>query len=59
MGKKRGGAIKLERLEFALNKYQQYNRLRNDLDAYLDSLARWAMGIDKNKPNPSDYGVDD
>ena len=40
----------------ALKEYQEFNRIRNDLDAYLFELGEWAE--DKGeKPNRKDFGV--
>lgn len=41
----------------ALEEIQKYNRIGNDLDAYLYELTEWALGKQKDKPNPKDYGV--
>ena len=57
MGSIRGAVKKMERMEFALGKYQEYNDLRDDLDAYLYALAQWALGLEKTKPDSEDYGA--
>jgi hypothetical protein len=41
----------------ALEEIKKYNRLRNDLDAYLYEVADWGLGIRKEPPNPEDYGI--
>ena len=41
----------------ALLKYQQNNRLRNDLDAYLFAYGEWAYGDLDERPDPKDYDI--
>ena len=41
----------------ALEEIQKYNRIGNDLDAYLYELTEWALGKQEEKPNPKNYGV--
>lgn len=47
----------MDKLEIALREYQKYNRIRNDLDAYLFYLGEWALGESDEKPKPEDYDV--
>ena len=41
----------------ALEEIQNYNGLRNDLDAYLYEIAEWGLGLREYAPNPDDYGL--
>ena len=43
----------------ALNEYQKYNQIRNDLDAYLFEMGEWALGNDilKKRPDSKNYGI--
>jgi len=41
----------------ALREYQRFNRIGNDLDAYLYKLAEYALGESEIKPHPEDYGI--
>jgi len=41
----------------ALEEYQKYNSLANDLDAYLFYLGQWALGESDEKPNAEDFGI--
>ena len=41
----------------ALKEYQRFNRLGNDLDAYLYAYGEWALGESEERPNYKDYGV--
>jgi len=45
------------KLRCALQEMMQFNRIRNDLEAYLYALGEWALGDIKEKPNPEDYGL--
>ena len=47
----------IRRVFIALNEYDKYNRLRNDLDAYLHYTYLWAIE-NGEKPNPKDFGLD-
>lgn len=47
----------IARLEFALDEHEKYNPLRNDLDAYLLSIIKYARGEIKDKPIPEEYGL--
>jgi hypothetical protein len=47
----------IRKVYIALNEYTKYNRLRNDLDAYLYEMYEWAIEGGK-KTNPKDYGVE-
>jgi len=42
----------------ALEILKKYNRLRNDLEAYLYYVIEWALG-EGPKPNPKDYGIEE
>uniref|UniRef100_A0A6H2A420 Uncharacterized protein n=1 Tax=viral metagenome TaxID=1070528 RepID=A0A6H2A420_9ZZZZ len=47
-----------DKLIFALSEYQYFNRIKNDLDAYLYALGEWALSPeDLTKPRKEDYGV--
>lgn len=46
-------------LKEALSAYQKFNRIGNDLDAYLGALADWALGIESEKPIVENFGVAD
>jgi hypothetical protein len=48
---------KLARLEEALREYQRFNHIRNDFDAYLWEMGRWALGEIDEKPSRKDYGL--
>ena len=50
-------AGRLDRAYTAITILQKYNRIHNDLEAYLWEVAEWGSGIRKDKPNPKDYGV--
>ena len=41
----------------ALEEYQKYNTIRNDLDAYLFALGEYALGESITDPDPKDYGI--
>ena len=41
----------------SLKKYQRFNGLRNDTDAYLYALGEYALGESNEKPSPDDYGI--
>ena len=47
----------LDKLEYALEEYQKYNTIRNDLDAYLFALGEYALGESITNPDPKDYGI--
>lgn len=46
-----------ERLRAALVEIKGFNRLRNDLDAYLFEVAKYALGETDEKPSKKDYGL--
>ena len=41
----------------ALKIIDKYNRINNDLDAYLNYVALWGQGRGP-KPNPKDFGLE-
>lgn len=41
----------------ALKEIVSLNRLRNDLDAYLFTLANWGLGKEEKRPVPKDFGL--
>ena len=41
----------------ALAEINEYNHIRNDLDAYLFDLAEWGLGLRKDRPNKKDFGL--
>ncbi|RZB34655.1 MAG: hypothetical protein SRB1_00423 [Desulfobacteraceae bacterium Eth-SRB1] len=41
----------------ALEAYQQFNRIRNDLDAYLYALGAWALSGESKPDPPVNYGI--
>lgn len=47
-----------ENMKEALEILKRYNRLRNDLDAYLYDIIEWALE-DKPKPNPKNFGIEE
>lgn len=47
----------LKRAKEALKEIQKYNRISNDLDAYIWEMARYGLWQEENKPNPKDYGI--
>ncbi len=49
--------VKGERARTALAEIDSYNRIGNDLDAYLGLLAEWGLGNRDVKPNPQDFGL--
>jgi hypothetical protein len=59
-----GNAMKVEmstkNLVEALKTYQEYNRLKNDRDAYLYNLGAWALetGEVEGKPDKKDFGIE-
>ena len=48
---------KLEKIKWAIKEHRRFNRLRNDLDAYLFEVTEYALGKRDEKPNPKDYGI--
>lgn len=55
----------IERLQAALREQIEYNRLRNDRDAYLLTVAEWGLdgkwGVDKEfseRPRPGEFGLE-
>lgn len=48
----------LERVTAALKEYDRFNRLHNDLEAYLSDLSDWAQGeLPGEMPTPENHGV--
>lgn len=47
----------IERLEETVKTCLEFNRLKNDTDAYLHELCEWALGNVEERPDPKDYGV--
>ena len=47
-----------EKLTEALKEYNRFNRIHNDLEAYLFELGQWALGEVEDKPNRQDYGIE-
>lgn len=41
----------------ALEILKKFNRLRNDLDAYLYEVIEWGLGM-ASKPDPKRFGVE-
>ena len=48
---------KVRKVYIALNEYDKYNKMRNDLDAYLHYMFLWATEGDE-RPNPKDFGLE-
>ena len=48
----------LERKDAAIKELLHYNRIANDLDAYLADVAGWGLGDMSEKPKSSDYGLE-
>ena len=55
----RDDAQRIQRITDALNEYQKYNNIHNDLEAYLNVVGEWALnGVENDKrPDPSNYGL--
>lgn len=47
----------LERAIEALKILLEFNRIRNDLDAYLFDIIQWGLGDIQDRPDKSDYGL--
>ena len=45
------------RYEEAIRIVMKYNRLHNDLDAYLYEICEWAIGEVPLKPKAEDFGI--
>ena len=45
------------KMVFALTVLRNYNRLKNDLDAYLYEITEYGLGNRKEFPNKEDYGI--
>jgi hypothetical protein len=43
------------RMVLTLKELQQFNRLRNDIDAYLYELVEWGLGNKDKHPDINDY----
>lgn len=50
-------AGEIERLRAALAEINGFNRIHNDLEAYLFDLAQYALGDTQKKPERSTYGI--
>lgn len=50
------GAI-IKRQAQALDEINRFNRIRNDLDAYLWEVAKHGLGQIEEKPKREDYGL--
>ena len=48
----------IERKTEALKILKHYNRMHNDLEAYLYHVAEWGLGLCP-RPNPKHFGVED
>lgn len=46
-----------ERTDEAFGILIKYNRISNDLGAYLFDVAEWGMGK-RDRPNPADFGIE-
>jgi len=46
---------RMQRMAYSLRIIKEYNRLANDLDAYLYELCRYGLGETPFKPNRKDY----
>lgn len=42
----------------ALEEIKKFNRVGNDLDAYLLEVAKFGLGLNETMPEPSDYGLE-
>jgi hypothetical protein len=51
------GIVEIRKVFIALEEYQNYNPLRNDLDAYLYDMGLWALGDKTHKPIKRDFGL--
>lgn len=40
-----------------LKEINRFNRINNDLEAYLHDLAEWAIEGDGERPNPESFGL--
>ena len=48
---------KMLKAQEALKEIKAFNRLRNDLDAYLYDLAEWGIGESISKPDRASFGI--
>lgn len=48
---------RLNRALTALDELKRWNRIHNDLEAYLFEVARWGQGETDEQPKPEDFGV--
>ena len=49
---------KIDKRNEALQTLKAFNPLRNDLDAYLYEVAKWGLGLRKERPGAAGFGVD-
>ena len=45
------------RAHAALQEINRYNRMHNDLEAYLFEIAKWGMGETEEHPKPESFGL--
>ena len=53
------GKTEHEKAIEALQILKRYNRLRNDLEAYLFEIINYGLNFRSEKPNPNDYGIEE
>lgn len=47
-----------ERADEALRELKKYNRIHNDLEAYLYEIIQWGLREQAIRPNPKDFGIE-
>ena len=52
----RQGEAEKERLVSALTEIDSYNRIHNDLEAYLSELADWGLSRRETRPTAAEFG---
>src|SRR3990167_6889082 len=52
----RQGEAEKERLVSALTEIDSYNRIHNDLEAYLSELADWGLSRRETRPTADEFG---
>ena len=45
------------RARSALIEINKFNRINDDIEAYLFNIAKWGLG-EAEKPDPKDYGIE-